>query len=247
MLTSSSYRLSRPKLLQLLDELKASPVPMNTLCLTPGNKVLEIEGMLRTTLENEEIVDISKAIAASPTGAVLFWSEKYKYLVLPPFPMTEERAANVCEIEPLSGLLHREFTVALVLVRLGEYAIGVFKGEKLLSSKIGTGLVHARHRQGGSSSHRFERHREKQMETFFTRICVHVREQLEPYHREIEFVIYGGTKETLLDFRKQCHFLQGFDSRTLDLRLNVRVPKQATLENAITEAWSSQVYRWLET
>jgi hypothetical protein len=29
-------------------------------------------------------------------------------------------------------------TLGLVLVRLGEYGIGVFRGEKLLSSKVGT-------------------------------------------------------------------------------------------------------------
>ena len=106
--------------------------------------------------------------------------------------------------------------------------------------------MHARHRQGGSSSHRFERHREKQMETFFTRVCLHAREQLEPYAKQLEWVIYGGTRETLLDFRKQCHFSQQFDNRTLDLLLNVREPKQAGLAEAIREAWSSRIVRWVE-
>ena len=136
--------------------------------------------------------------------------------------------------------------MGLVLVRMGAYGIGVVQGEKLLSSKVGTGLVHARHRQGGSSSHRFERHREKQMETFFTRVCGHAREQLEPYARQLEYVIYGGTRETLLDFRKQCHFLHQFDNRTLDLLLNIREPKQSGLQEAIQEAWSSRVIQWNE-
>jgi peptide subunit release factor 1 (eRF1) len=136
--------------------------------------------------------------------------------------------------------------LALVLVRLGAYAIGIYAGESLISSKVGTGLVHARHRQGGSSSHRFERHREKQMESFFTRVCGHVREQLEPHSRNLEYVLYGGTRETILEFRKQCHFLQAFDRRTLDLLLNVRDPNQAGLEEGIREAWSSRVIRWNE-
>ena len=58
-------------------------------------------------------------------------------------------------------MLHKEFILGLIIVRLGEYGVGVFQGENLLSSKVGTGLVHSRHRQGGSSSHRFERHRDK--------------------------------------------------------------------------------------
>ncbi len=190
--------------------------------------------------------DISKSIADSPTGAILFWGPHHRYLVMPPFPVNEEKVSNTCEIEPLHSLLHKEFLIGLVLVRMGAYGIGVVKGEKLLSSKVGTGLVHARHRQGGSSSHRFERHREKQMETFFTRVCGHAREQLEPYARQLEYVIYGGTRETLLDFRKQCHFLHQFDNRTLDLLLNIREPKQSGLQEAIQEAWSSRVIQWNE-
>jgi len=163
---------------------------------------------------------------------------------MPPFPVTEEKFSNTCEIEPLYSLMHKEFLIALVLVRLGVYGIGIFRGERLLSSKVGTGLVHARHRQGGSSAHRFERHREKQMETFFTRVCTHAREQIEPNARQLDYIIYGGTKETILDFRKQCHFLHEFDSRMLERLLNVREPKQSGLAEAIQEAWSSRVVQW---
>jgi peptide chain release factor subunit 1 len=163
---------------------------------------------------------------------------------MPPFPIIEQKLSNTCEIEPLYSLLHKEFLIALVLLRLGEYGIGVCRGEQLLSSKVGTGLVHARHRQGGSSSHRFERHREKQMETFFTRVCAHAREQFEPYARPLDYLVYGGNRETILDFRKQCHFLHQFDSRTLGLLLNTREPKQSGMVDAIQEVWSSRVIEW---
>jgi peptide chain release factor subunit 1 len=202
---------------------------------------------MKTLLDTRTVPDdISKSIADSPTGAILFWGPHHRYLVMPPFPINEERSSNICEIEPLRALLQQELLIGLVLVRMGAYGIGVVQGEKLISSKVGTGLVHARHRQGGSSSHRFERHREKQVETFFTRICGHTREQLEPYARQLQYVIYGGTKETLLDFRKQCHFLHQFDNRTLDLLLNIREPKQSGLHEAIQEAWSSRVIQWDE-
>jgi peptide chain release factor subunit 1 len=166
--------------------------------------------------------------------------------VMPPFPIREERNSATCEIEPLHNLLNQEFLLALILVRLGTFAVGVCQGQELVSSKVGTGNVHARHRQGGSSSHRFERHREKQMETFFTRVCLHTREQLEPFAKQLQWVIYGGTRETILDFRKQCHYSQQFDSRTLDLLLNVREPKQSGLQEAIREAWSCRIVRWVE-
>ena len=71
----------------------------------------------------------------------------------PPFP-------------PVAGdlLAHvaRERTVGVLLVRLGGHAAGVFAGRRLVEAKVGTRLVHGRHRTGGSSSGRFARRREGQ-------------------------------------------------------------------------------------
>jgi peptide subunit release factor 1 (eRF1) len=234
-------------MLHLLQELKTDSINVASLCLPPKSDKKAIQGMMETILDAKSIPeDIVQSASESPTGAMLFWGVHHRYLVLPPFPLKETRASHTCEIEPLDTLLRQEFLIGLVLVRLGSYGTGVFQGEKLLSSKVGTGLVHARHRQGGSSSHRFERHRYKQMETFFTRVCSHAREQLEPYSRRLEHLLYGGTRETVLEFRKQCHFMHEFDKNTLDLLLNIREPKQSGLTEAIQEAWSSRVIQWDE-
>ena len=242
---ASRYKLPKVRLLHLLDELKANSIEMASMCVPPKTSKASIEEMMESVLDMKTVPgNLAESMASSPTGAILFWGPRHRYLVLPPFPVSEEKASNTCEIEPLYSLLHKEFLIALVLVRLGEYGIGVYKGEQLLASKVGTGLVHARHRQGGSSSHRFERHRKKQMETFFTNVCAHAREQLEPYARQLDYVIYGGTRETILDFRKQCHFLHEFDARTSDLLLTTRVPKQSGLAEAIQDAWSSRVIQW---
>jgi hypothetical protein len=247
MLKAERYKLSKAKMLYMLDKLKENSTGIASLCVPPGYSVKTIEGLMETVIEGGGYPEgIVQAIVDSPTGATLFWGNTQRYLVMPPFPIKEERNSPTCEIEPLYNLLNQEFTLALIIVRLGMFAVGVFEGEELLSSKVGTGNVHARHRQGGSSSHRFERHREKQMETFFTRVCEHTREQLEPRIKQLEWVIYGGTKETVLEFRKQCHFSHQFDSRTLDLLLNVREPNQAGLIEAIREAWSCRIIRWSE-
>ncbi|MDD5590313.1 MAG: Vms1/Ankzf1 family peptidyl-tRNA hydrolase [Dehalococcoidales bacterium] len=203
--------------------------------------------MLETIMDMKTIPeDLSNLIAESRTGGILFGGPHHRYLVMPPFPVAEERVSNTCEIEPLYSLMHHDFIVGLVIVRLGAYGIGVFQGEKLLSSRVGTGLVHARHRQGGSSSQRFARHREKQMETFFTRVCQHTRGQLEPYAGILDYLFYGGTRKTTLDFRKKCHFVQEFDTRTLDRLLNIREPKQSGLAEGIQEAWSSRIIQWTQ-
>jgi peptide subunit release factor 1 (eRF1) len=171
MLSASRYHLTKVRMLHLLQELKTDSINVASLCLPPKSDKNAIQGMIETILDAKSIPeDVVQSASESPTGAMLFWGAHHRYLVLPPFPLKETRASHTCEIEPLDALLRQEFLIGLVLVRLGSYGIGVFQGEKLLSSKVGTGLVHARHRQGGSSSHRFERHRYKQMETFFTRV-----------------------------------------------------------------------------
>jgi peptide subunit release factor 1 (eRF1) len=249
MLISTRRRLARNRMLRLLDELEAAEGLATSLYIPHDLPLPEVEKTLRAPLGpgvEEALSDIDEALARSKTGAVIFWGEQGKYLVLPPFPLKERLFSSGYDVEPLRALLRQELKVALILLRLDAYAVGVFQGEKLVSSKVGTGLVHSRHRQGGSSAHRFERHREKQMEYFFTRVCGHVREHLEPHLQQVDYVIYGGECHTLLSFRKQCEFLQQLDDRVLSTMLNVREPKQATLEAALTQAWSSEVIEWKE-
>ena len=248
MLVSRRREFSKLKMLRLLDELEKAADSATSLYIPPGVAMPQIEKMLGVALGLEDIPpDLSKAIARSPTGSVLLWGEQHKYLVLPPFPTTVDRVSTGYDVQPLRSLLQQELTLALILVRLGAYAIGVFQGERLLSSKVGTGLVHSRHKKGGSSQRRFERHREKQIEGFFTRICAHVRERLEPHIQELDYVVYGGERNTVLSFRKQCQFLELVDDRTRETLLNVREPRQATLETGIGEAWASTVIQWYES
>jgi len=237
-------------MLHLLDEMEAAQGPATSLYIPRDLPASEVEKTLGAPLGpgvEEALSDISENVGRSKTGGVIFWGDIAKYLVLPPFPLEESLFSSGYDVGPLRALLQQELLVALILLRLGSYAVGVFQGEKLLSSKVGTGLVHSRHRQGGSSAHRFERHREKQMEYFFTRVCGHVREHLEPYLQQLDYVIYGGERHTLLSFRKQCQFLHQLDERTLGTLLNVREPRQATLEAAISQAWSSEVIQWEES
>lgn len=245
MSSTKRYELTRARLLHLLEELKANSIEVGSLCVPPGSSRPDVESMVAMLLnEGAAPEDLATSLTGSETGGIVFWGPRHRYLVIPPFPVTQKSVSNVCEIEPLHSLMHKELIVGLVMVRLGDYGIGILQGEKLLSSKTGSGLVHARHRQGGSSSNRFRRHREKQMETFFTRVCEHAREQLGPYARRLDYLLYGGARETILDFRKQCHFLHEFDKVSLDRLLNIREPKKPGLAGGIQEAWSSRVIQW---
>ncbi len=243
MIQSKRFMLSRSKMFGFLDGLKATSGEAKTIYLPTRLPVPEIEDSLKKVFDTQPN-DMVKLITSSETGAILFWGSLRKCLVFPPFPVTEKHFANGYDLLPLLSLLNRDFTIALVLIRLGAYAIGVTHGEQLITSKVGTGLVHARHRQGGSSAHRFERHREKQIENFLNRICGHVREQIEPRAKAIDYIVYGGTRTTILLLRKQCPFLQRFDDCTLPSLLTIPDPRQVVLETAIGQVWSSNVIEW---
>ena len=166
------------------------------------------------------------------------------YLVLPPFPIAEEYMTNGYDVEPLRSLLSHDFLIGLVLVRLGSYSIGICRGTELIDSKTGTGLVHARHKKGGSSQARFARHREKQIEQFLIRVCGHLREHIEPHARSLDYLVFGGARTTILLLRKRCSFLNQFDDRILRMLLDIPEPRKAVLEKAIGTVWSTDVIQW---
>jgi peptide subunit release factor 1 (eRF1) len=143
-------------------------------------------------------------------------------------------------------LLRHDYRIALVLVRLGAYAIGICHGERLVTSKVGTGLVHGRHKKGGSSAHRFERHRDKQIEYFLTRVCGRLREQLEPHIQALDFVVYGGARTTIQLLKKQCQFVEKLGKPTLPPLFDIPAPRQSVLETAVSRVWSSTVMEWRE-
>ncbi len=231
--------LNRAGLLDFLDRLEEISGPLLTLYLPPVTPADDFENLLR-----DFPAEAIKSAKNSPTGAIFFEHNEKLSLVLPPFPVTERLKVNAIETEPLRSILTRDHRIGIVLVRLGAYAIGVCEGEKLVTSKVGTGLVHGRHRQGGSSAHRFERHRDKQIEYFLTRVCRHVREHLEPYVKSLDYLAYGGARTTILLLQKRCPFLQRLEAPTLPPLLDIPEPRQAVLEDAVRRVWSGTVIEW---
>ena len=82
--------------------------------------------------------------------------------VTPPFGLEHEGEYEQVVVEPLLAALRADHRVAVLLVRLGGYALGVLEGEQLVASKVGTRFVKGRHKKGGSSANRFRRRREEQ-------------------------------------------------------------------------------------
>lgn len=224
--------LSRRKMNLFLDELTASSEISNSLYIPAGG---QIPGAIALP------PDATTAISRSATGAAVFLASSRSVVVLPPFPIGELYLAQGCDVAPLRSLLTRDYKLALVLVRLGTYGIGVVAGERLVASKVGTGLVHAHHKKGGSSAQRYGLHREKQIESFITRVCGHIREIIEPRVKELDYVIYGGSRQALQVLKQGCPFLEKLESRARPPLLDIPDPNQDTLAKVIGRVWSSRV------
>jgi hypothetical protein len=247
MLISRSFRLGRSRMISFLDELALIEDGEVSLYLPRGMPLARVEESLEKAFTAAGMPSgMAEVIGGSETGAVLFWGPPRKYLILPPFPIGEDYITDGYDIGPLLSLFSHDFLIALVLVRLGAYSIGICQGTKLVDSKTGTGLVHARHKKGGSSQARFARHREKQIEYFLDRVCGHVRQYVEPHARSLDYLVYGGARSTILSLQKRCPYLHQFENRTLRMLLDIPEPRKTVLEKALGNVWSTNVIEWCE-
>jgi Actinobacteria/chloroflexi VLRF1 release factor len=125
----------------------------------------------------------------------------------------------------------RERRVGVLLVRLGGHAAGVFHGERLVDSKVGSRPVHGRNRKGGSSSGRFARRREGQARVALEAAAdVAVRVLRAPAEAgELDAVVLGGDRRalrTVLEDRR----LEAVRALAADRVLDVPDPRLAVLE-----------------
>jgi hypothetical protein len=245
MLSAKQFKLTRTKMLTYLNELEQTGEIATTLYLPPGISQTEVDSYLRQIPAIASVsADVSKNIVTSQTGAVLFWGQTHRRLIVPPFPIKEKYLTAGYDIVPLRTLLTDNYGIAIVLVRLGSYAIGICEGETLILHKAGTGLIHSRHRQGGSSAARFQRRREDQTHHFLERVGGHIREIFEPYTKKLDYFVYGGAWTTIQQLQKQCDFLRQFNDRLLPPLLEIPDPRFTVLEKAVTQIWSSRVIEW---
>jgi len=245
-LVSRKFFLRRSKMLEFFDKLEETADPAATsVYILPGLPVSEIEDLLGKAGVQSLPSELSRLAANSKNGAILFWGNVRKCLVLPPFPLKEKSIFTGYIAEPIRLLLSSDFKIGLILIHLGSYAVGICQGEKLITSKVGTGLVHGRHKKGGSSQQRFQRRRQKQVQEFLDRVCIHVLEQLEPCAQELDYIVYGGPRHTVLLLQKRCAFLKSFEDRVLPL-LDVPSLRQKVLETAVGRIWSSCIIEWQE-
>jgi peptide subunit release factor 1 (eRF1) len=161
--------------------------------------------------------------------------------VRPPFGLAHEGAYDRIELEPLFKELARDRVVAAVLVRLGGFAVGVFEGERLVASKVGTRFVKGRHKKGGSSSGRFRRRREEQARALIQAAAETALGVLEPWRERVEFVALGGDHHAVGELLAVEPRLAWLADKRLERFFTTEDPRQRTLERLPYDLYAAEV------
>jgi hypothetical protein len=111
----------------------------------------------------------------------------------PPFP-------PVVGADPVASLVAhslRPRVVGVLLARLGGHAAGVFEGERLVASKVGSRLVQGRTAAGGWSQQRFARRREGQAAKAAGSAAEEAARVLLPRLATLDAVVLGGERRAV--------------------------------------------------
>jgi len=156
----------------------------------------------------------------------------------PPFPPLPAPAGGTWpeDAVELAGLIAAhaavDRTVGVFLVRLGGFAAGVFTGSppRLVSSKVGSRLVHGRSAAGGTSQHRFARRRENQATAAIAAAADTAAKVLVPYADRLDAVVLGGDRKAITGARADPR-LRPVMKHAVDRFLTVPDPRLAVLRD----------------
>ena len=153
------------------------------------------------------------------------------HVPFPPLPVSLTPAGSTGA--QLAAHAGADRTVAVLLVRLGGYAAGVFSGPgaELVASKVGSRLVHGRSAAGGTSQHRFARRREKQAREALEAAADCAIGVFSAYGGQLEAVVLGGDKRAVSALRGDVRLRPYFDIAVTRF-LTVPDPRLAVLREA---------------
>jgi Actinobacteria/chloroflexi VLRF1 release factor len=162
-------------------------------------------------------------------------------IVRPPFGLEHEGEYEVVRLERLFEALAGDHVVAALLVRLGGYAVGVFEGERLVASKVGSRFVKGRHKKGGSSANRFRRRREEQARALVEEAAEVAARVLEPWRNRVEFVALGGDRRVVREVLAARPELAWLSERALARFFAVPEPRRRELERLPYDVYAAEV------
>jgi Actinobacteria/chloroflexi VLRF1 release factor len=174
-------------------------------------------------------------------GEASFDLDSERVTVRPTFGLAHEGEYDFVHVEPLLDALAEDRLVGALLVRLGGFAVGVFEGETLAASKVGTRNVHGRHSKGGWSANRFRRRREKQARELIEAAADHAVRVLSPYLGDLDAVALGGDRLVLRRTVAARPELAALERLALPRSFAVPDPRREVLERVIHDVYAAEV------
>lgn len=147
----------------------------------------------------------------------------------PPFPPLPAGSAGTGADLRAHAVADR--TVAVLLVRLGGYAAGIFAGPqpRLVTSKVGSRLVHGRSAAGGQSQQRFARRREKQASEALGAAADNAATVFGRYPGHIDALVLGGDRRAIAALREDPR-LRPYFRLAVDRFITVPDPRLKVLQ-----------------
>jgi hypothetical protein len=174
------------------------------------------------------------------SGSVTIELPEETLTVRPAFGLRHESSYETVELGPLFEALAEDHVVAALMVRLGGFAVGVFEGERLVASKVGSRFVKGRHKKGGSSANRFRRRREKQVRELIEAAAATAVDVLGPWRDRVEFAALGGDRRAIDDVLEADLRLQWLAERALPRFFTTGDPRFRDLERLPYDLYSAE-------
>jgi hypothetical protein len=174
-------------------------------------------------------------------GAVTIKLPDETLTVRAPFGLAHEGSYETVELGPLFEALAEDHVVAALLVRLGGFAVGVFEGERLVASKVGTRFVKGKHKKGGSSANRFRRRRDEQARKLIGAAGVTALAVLEPWRDRVEFAALGGDRRAVAEVLEAEPRLGWIAERAVPRFFTTGDPRLRDLERLPYELYSAEM------
>ena len=243
--------LTQNKLYNLLDRLKTSPGDYISLYIKASSFPHYINGLslqpeysiyADEIKESVNIKAVAQAVERYNTGAAIYWQKNgNKYIVLPPFPITEDKI-SIGELDTsiLSQTLKKRYIIGVMLVTWGTYSIGVFEHDNLVKSKTGTGYIHKEHRKGGRSEKRFARRTEEQKRDFLRKVSNRIEEEFKNY--KLDYIFFGGNRLIRKPLLKECKHLEPETHKISPRVLDVRHADREALYHSLKTITESAVF-----
>lgn len=243
--------IARRKLYYLLTELETSPGGYLNIYVKPSsfphyiNELSPEPGYSTGIDEIKELLNaktIIQEVQKYRTGAAIFWQESgNKYIILPPFPIKVNKISlGELDTSVLRETLEGKYTMGVILIAWGSYAIGIFYGNELGESKVGTGYIHKKHKKGGSSQKRFARRTEEQKKDFLRKVSNRIEEKFK--NHPLDYIFIGGNRLISKPLLKECNYLQLEAQKISGRNLNVRHADREALNHIPEEITKSAIF-----